>query len=309
MPTRRVVPRPPLSTSSDASTATRPRSTKLSTFWPLALLAWRAKPFGNKWATFAMGATFVLLFGAMMTYGRSTLISICLVCVVIIGLRLYKAWLTTLGIVIGAAVFIAAVGIASSHFEFDLVFFKFERMLNDPTQAHTDTARIYSYTTLIPFLEENPLWLITGMGVLSRQAVRLGVIERSELILDLQQGEVHSMFASVFYKYGAIAMIVITALVIITGLRAGRMAFNKSSPYLYYWQYLFVAFVSLIPYWLFTHIYSTEENGTAFLFTLIGLVLALGKIDPTYRTKKVRRIRRVAYPPLGVANDPLRSLS
>ena len=266
-----------------------------ATFWPLALLIWRTNLFGKKWSVFAMGATFVLIAGALMTYGRSTLISLVLVALVIIVFRLYKSWLTTLGIVIGGAAFIIGIGLASSYFDFNLVFFKFERMLEDPSRAHTDTARILSYTTLIPFLEDNPLWMVTGMGMLGKQAVRLGLIDHSGLILNLQQGEVHSMFASAFYKYGVIAMIVLTSLVFMAGLRSAKMGFRKDSPYRYYWQYLFVAFVSIIPYWLFTHIYTTEENGNAFLFMFIGLVMALGKLDPTFRTKRVVRARRYVY--------------
>lgn len=272
-------------------------------WFPLALMVWRTKIWGNKWASYAMIVTFLTLGGALVTYGRSTLIALALISLSVIVFKLFRARLTMLGILIGTVVFMLTIGLASSAFDFDLVFMKFERMLNDPTQAHTDRARIASYSTLIPFLEENPLWLVTGLGLMGSRGVRLGVIERSEVILKLDSGEVHSMFAASFYHYGLFAMFAFTALALYCGSRCFMMMQNsKRSPYQLYWQYLFAVWVGVIPYWLFTHMYVTAEQGVYLFFFLVGLVMTVGKLDPTFRAKRIMRKRYIyphAYPPTG----------
>lgn len=266
-------------------------------FFPLSLMVWRTKLWGNKWATFAMITTFLTLGGALVTYGRSTLIALVLVATAVIVFRLFKSWLTMVGLVTGTILFILTIGLASSNFDFDLVFFKFQRMLEDPTVAHTDQARINSYAVIIPFLEDNPIWLVSGMGVLGNRGVRLGILDKGDLILRLENGEVHSMFAASFFHYGLLAMLIFTALALYCGTRSMTMAVRRGEgPYSVYWQYLFAAWVGVIPYWLFTHMYVTAEQGVYLLFFMVGLVLAVGKLDPTFRTRRVMR-KRVVYPP------------
>lgn len=272
-------------------------------FFPLALMVWRTKPFGNKWSVFAMLVTFSTLGGALVTYGRSTFIALTLICAAVVGFRLFRAWLTVTGIALLTLTFIVTVGVASSYFDFGFVLFKFERMLADPTAAYTDRARLASYTSLFPFLEKNPIWLVTGMGVLSRRGVRLGVIELDELILNLENGEIHSMFAASFYHYGLIAMVVFTLIYVWAFARCARMALRRDSPFRAYWQYLFVAWVGVIPYWMFTHMYVTSEQGVFLFFFLIGLVFAVSHLDPTFRSRRLLRRRYVyrAYGPDGPA--------
>ena len=266
-------------------------------WFPLSLMVWRTKIWGNKWAAYAMITTFLTLGGALVTYGRSTLIALCLIAVVVIGFKLFRSWLTMTGIVVGTIVFIMTIGLASSNFDFDLVFFKFQRMMEDPTVAHTDAARINSYTVILPFLEDNPVWMVAGMGVMGNRGVRLGVVDRNDLILRLENGEIHSMFAASFFHYGFIAMIVFTALALYCGTRCMTMALRKGGgPYKVYWEYLFAVWVGIIPYWLFTHMYVTAEQGVYLFFFIVGLVIALGRLDPSFRAKRVMR-KRIVYPP------------
>ncbi|MEM6328245.1 MAG: hypothetical protein AAF791_14110, partial [Bacteroidota bacterium] len=210
-------------------------------WFPLAMMVWRTKIWGNRWAAFAMVVTFLTLGGALLTYGRSTLLALVLVAAVVIGFRLFRSWLTMASLVFGTVVFVLVVGLASSQFDFDLVVMKFERMLDDPTVAHTDAARIASYTTILPFLEENPVWFVAGMGVMGNRGVRLGLLEQGDLILRLENGEIHSMFAASFFHYGFLAMLVFTAIALYCGSRCLVMALRKEGPYLMYWQYLFAA--------------------------------------------------------------------
>ena len=270
-------------------------------WFPLGMMVWRTRLWGNAWATFGSIVTFLALGGALVTYGRSTLIALVLVAGAVIGFRLFRSWLTMSSIVGATAVFILTIGLASSAFEFDLVAYKFERMMDDPTVAHTDLARIKSYTTIFPFLESNPLWFVTGMGVMGTRGVRLGVLGRDDLILRLTEGEIHSMFAAAFFHYGFLAMVVLTSIALICGLRCAVMALRREGgPYQMYWQYLFVVWLGIVPYWLFTHFYITSEQGVTVFFFFVGMVVALGKLDPSFRGKRVMRRRLVdpgAVPP------------
>lgn len=265
-------------------------------WFPLALMVWRTKIWGNKWATYGMIVTFLTLGGALVTYGRSTFLALVLIALVIILFKLFRSQITMLGIVVGTVVFILTVGLASSNFDFDLVVLKFQRMLDDPTVAHTDAARIASYTTILPFLEENPIWLVAGMGVMGNRGVRLGLLEQSDLILRLENGEIHSMFAAAFFHYGFLAMLVFTSIALYCGLRCAAMGLRRGGgPYKLYWQYLFAVWIGIIPYWLFTHMYVTAEQGVYLFFFVVGLVMTVGKLDPSFRAKRVMR-KRVVYP-------------
>lgn len=272
-------------------------------WFPMGLMVWRTKIWGNKWSVYGMIVTFLCLGAALVTYGRATLMALVLVSLVVIVFKLFRAQLTTLSIVLGAVVFIMTIGLASSNFDFDLVIFKFQRMMEDPTEAHTDASRIASYTTILPFLEDNPVWFVSGMGVLGNRGVRLGVVDRGDLILRLENGEIHSMFAAAFYHYGLFAMFVFTAIALYCGLRSASMALRRGGgPYNVYWQYLFTAWIGIIPYWLFTHMYVTAEQGVYLFFFVVGLVLTVSNLDPSFRAKRVMRKRVVyphAYPPRG----------
>ena len=266
--------------------------------FPLALMAWRMKPWGLKWAAFAMVTTFLTLGAALLTYGRSTVIALGLIAGTVILFRLFRSWLAMSTLVAATIIFMLTIGLASSSFDFQLVFDKFAQLMEDPTAKHTDAARIASYTTLLPFLEDNPMWMVTGLGLMGSLGLRLGVVDNSDLIVRLEDGEVHSMFAAAFYHFGMLSMLVITCVALVCGLRSAYMSVRRGDGGVYrkYWQCLFAMWMGLIPYWLFTHMFVTAEQGVYFFFFLVGLVIALGKLDPIFRTRRVIRAR-VVNPP------------
>ena len=261
---------------------------------PLALMAWRTRIWGRGWSLFAMAATVLLASGALVTYGRSTVLALVMVAFVVMAFRLFRSSVTMGALVVVALGFVLTVGMASTQFDFALLVGKFERMMEDPTMAHTDRARFASYEMILPFLEENPMWAVTGLGVMGTRGVRLGAISADDLVWRTTEGEIHSMFAAPFFHYGLAAMLVLTALALVCGLRAAAMSLRREgSPYLPYWQWLFAAWVGLVPYWLFTHVYVTTEQGHFFLFFLVGLTVTLGQLDPAFRARRLLRRRWV----------------
>lgn len=267
----------------------------LVVFWPLALAAWRRKLFGRFWTFVAVVLIVTAPLGALLTYSRSTVLALVGVIGLIIIFGFFRMRGFMLSLTLAATLLITTVGLTSESetFNFDLVIEKFYLLAEDPTQNYSDRARILTYTELFPFLQENPLYFVTGTGYGGRKAAKRGAIDADDVILRLTQGEIHAVIAASTYTTGFLSAVIYSLLMLIIGLRVATSALRSRGPYVWLSQAMFLALFALIPFWLVTHIHTTSMQGIGMAFFLVGLAFTAQQFDPIPEKQSVLSVRQL----------------
>ena len=98
----------------------------------------------------------------------------------------------------------ASFGLQSDFFKFNFLLEKFD--LSNQTYSHTNNARLLSYTRPIEAIMSDPAFLFRGVGIASTK-LRSDDVHAS--LINLTDGEVHSVFGSSIFYRGFLSTVII----------------------------------------------------------------------------------------------------
>ncbi|MEO1570075.1 MAG: hypothetical protein AAFU51_02280 [Bacteroidota bacterium] len=220
----------------------------------------------------------LICFASLLTYSRIAFVGLGFVALfsVIFGGREARILIPLL--FFGAFVFITSFASGSSKFNFAYTFSKFQVSFSDPGSAVTDQARIISYTYTFPFLVDNPEYFFVGQGVGGDSAVRYAGKSKDDLVLNFNDGRVHSVFAKGTYNLGfigtmALFMVYFRSLFVL--FRSLRVALRLRWRERDVFAALLISASALLPFMIVGHVFISQPMGFAMIFLFAGLAEAV----------------------------------
>jgi len=247
--------------------------------WPMALGVYKKVKFSRTWRTVAAIMLTLGPVSIFLTFSRAAYLSIILLVLYLVSWKYTKGILVLILMVV--LIFLSIPKTPGKKSSFSRITRTVNILTENKNLGYSEKARVRSYTQPFVHVATNPSWLFIGAGgVGSKLKRRLG-ISRQKLILNLRQGQNHSVLAAYIYYWGTMAAIAILLVTVLTGRRAymhtrRNMESRKQKDIIP--TYVLPSFIAIIPFWLTDHFLADTASGSQLFFLLVSVISLQGSI-------------------------------
>ena len=251
----------------------------LTALWPMAFLVYRSPATGRYWKIFALGVAIFAPVGALFTHSRMAWVAVLLVVsgVAVSGYLRGRRFLILAGLVVFAMV--AFAGWDARWFGYERVSYRTREAIEDPHERWGDEARMRSYVEPFEHVVRHPTQFLWGYGQGLGKMQRCGALDEVDRF---RVSAIHSVFAAAYSGYGMIGAFAIVVLMLWCWghtFRSVQRARRRHPAIREAWEMMMLAWLGFIPWWFFGHGGATQARGMAMVFFLVGLMLAIEKIE------------------------------